>query len=105
MFLHFPAGSIRKIPYPELNFPPYDKLHGSSGTPGDGKGPEFMNLTSQRSSSSTDSAPTSQASHVFAGCPQADVLVSRPPFDLMVFVSPEYNVPLIKAMIEWVSIM
>ena len=79
----FGAGSIRKIPYPELNFPPQQRnsSSGTSGTP----------------------AVRADIRTVFSGCPQGDDLVSRPPFDLMVFVSPEYNVFLVKAIIEWVS--
>ena len=36
------------------------------------------------------------------GCPPGSVL-GQPPFDLMLFVSPEWNVSLVKAMMDWVS--
>ena len=103
-----PLGSIRKLPFAELVLPPpiafAASLQSSRGRSG---GRAITDSSPQPEGRPLDTGgrritSTPAANPQPEGCPPSSVL-GQPPFDLMLFVSPEWNVSLVKAMMDWVS--
>jgi len=96
VMLPMTLGSIRKVPYPELKFNQTETLKNEHQLQG-------MRTRRGRRSLSTQKASILEGGYGPAeNCPLNNRFLGRPPFDLMVFVSPEWNVSLVKAIMDWV---